>query len=168
MLSNFDIEQLAEYYKVPILGVVMKDELPPYVRDGGYIINLQSTTDGNGSHWTALHVDGKSAFFFDSFGAPPSTEIMDYVKRRHGCHIGFNNWIIQDLNSENCGYYALGLLIYIDKNLKTSNLFKVANDYIDGFTDDTKHNDKLLRSFFRENTSGSIPHLIQRLLTQKK
>ena len=48
MLSNFDLEQIAEYYKVPLLGVVMKDELPPFVRDGSYIINLQSTTYGYG------------------------------------------------------------------------------------------------------------------------
>ena len=82
--------------------------------------------------------------------------------------MGFNNWIIQDLKSENCGYYALGLLIYINKNLKTSNLFKVANDYVDGFTDDTKYNDKLLRSFYRENTQATIPPLVQRLLKQKK
>jgi hypothetical protein len=168
MLSNFELEQIAEYYKVPLLGVVMKDELPPFVRDGSYIINLQSTTDGNGSHWTALQVKGNSAFFFDSFGAPPSTEIVEYTKQRSGCHIGFNNWIIQDLKSENCGYYALGLLIYINKNLKTSNLFKVGNDYIDGFTGDTKHNDKLLRSFYSENTEGTVPPLINRLLKQKK
>jgi hypothetical protein len=58
----------------------------------------------------------------------------------------------------------LGLIIYINKNLKKSNLFKVANDYVDGFTDDAKHNDKLLRSFYRENTQGTIPPLVYDIL----
>ena len=63
----------------------MKDDLPKKVTDGNFIINLESSVDKNGnecggSHWTALVVKGSQSFFFDSFGAYPSTEIVNYVK----------------------------------------------------------------------------------------
>ena len=48
MLSNFDLERLAEFYHLPLVAVTMKDELPEKVEDGCYIINLQSSTDGRG------------------------------------------------------------------------------------------------------------------------
>jgi hypothetical protein len=31
----------------------MKNEMPKKLIDGCYIINLQSSTQGNGTHWTA-------------------------------------------------------------------------------------------------------------------
>ena len=46
MLSNFDLERLANFYHLPLVAVEMKDELPSKVKDGCYIINLQSSTVG--------------------------------------------------------------------------------------------------------------------------
>jgi hypothetical protein len=57
----------------------MKNELPVKIKDGNYIINLQSSTQGDGTHWTALIIRNDTALYFDSFGAPPSTEIIDFV-----------------------------------------------------------------------------------------
>ncbi len=54
MLSNFDLEELSEHYGFPLNSVVMKDEMkslkPP--KNANYIINLQSSTQGN--EWDAL------------------------------------------------------------------------------------------------------------------
>ena len=101
MLTNFDIETICKYYEIPLLGVVMKDLLPKNVLDGNWIINLESSVDkyGNeqrGSHWLALVVEGSNAFFFDSFGAYPSTEIVNYVKQRKGLRLAMNNDMIQN------------------------------------------------------------------------
>lgn len=169
MLSNFDLENICREYKVPLKGVFMKDELLSMKQsDGNYIVNLQSTTDGNGSHWTALIMRGKEAFFFDSFGAPPSVEIIKFIKKKRGVRLAFNNWIIQDLKSDNCGYFCVALLIYIRNNLKKGmSLMKVADDFIDGFGEDSKINDELLKSFFVENTVGGSIRLIQRLIKEK-
>ena len=52
MLSNFDLEKLAGFYKLPLIGIHMKNEMPKKPVDGCYIINLQSSTQGNGTHWT--------------------------------------------------------------------------------------------------------------------
>ena len=169
MLSNFDLENICNEYNVPLIGVFMKDELASLKQqNGSYIVNLQSSTDGNGSHWTGLVIKDKEAFYFDSFGAPPSVEIVKFIKKRKACHLGFNNWIIQDLKSENCGYFCCALLIYIKNNLKNKDsLFKVADGFIDGFEDDTRKNDSVLKSFFVENTKSSIIPLIRRLLKEK-
>ena len=55
--SNFDIDDIANHYVVDIV-VVMKDELkilkPTY---GNYIINLESSKDGNKTHWLGLNID---------------------------------------------------------------------------------------------------------------
>ena len=68
MLTNFDIENICQYYEIPLLGVVMKDELPRKVTDGNFVINLESSVDengvvGRGTQWLALVVKGSQAFF---------------------------------------------------------------------------------------------------------
>ena len=59
MMSNFDIEKIANHYQIPIV-VVMKDELK-YMKpiNTNYIINLESSKDGNGTHWMALKIENK-------------------------------------------------------------------------------------------------------------
>ena len=167
MLSNFDLEDISKTYNVPLVSVCMKDELSNKVVDGNYIINLQSSSQGNGSHWTGLIIENKDAFFFDSFGASPSQEIVDFVKKRKGCKLAFNNWIIQDLDSDNCGYFVSSFLIFMNRHLKNQSLFEIADDYIDGYVDDTKTNDRILKQFFREYTKGTPIKLIKRLLKEK-
>ena len=119
MLSNFDLERLAEFYNLPLVAITMKDELPEKVEDGCYIINLQSSTSGNGTHWLGLFIHKNNAYYFDSYGAPPSVEIMKFVKKRKGCHMYYNNFIIQDLKSQNCGWYTLAFLLIIIISLIT-------------------------------------------------
>ena len=63
MLSNFDLERLAEFYHLPLVAITMKDELPAKVEDGCYIINLQSSTSGNGTHWLGLFIYKNNAYF---------------------------------------------------------------------------------------------------------
>ena len=113
MLSNFDLENLAGFYKLPLIGIFMKNEMPTKPVNGCYIINLQSSTQGNGTHWTGLFIYKKMSYYFDSFGAPPPDEIILFAKKKKGGHLLYNNWIIQDLKSENCGWYCLGFLLFM-------------------------------------------------------
>ena len=144
----------------------MKDMLPRTTKNGNYIINLESSMNGknNGSHWTCLIVDDQNAMFYDPYGAPPSIEIRDFVKRRKNAHLGFNNWVVQDLESENCGYFVLSFLIYVSAFGEGANLYGRANEYLNRFVDDTRKNDEILRSSFRV-LRKSHP-LIQRLYSQ--
>ena len=162
MLTNYDLEDLCEHYRIPLLGIYMKDQLPNRVQNGNYIINLDSSNGGKnkGTHWTALVINNKDALFFDPFGATPSIEIRQFVKGRKDSHLGFNNWVIQDLKSENCGYFCLSFLM----NIQPSHLYKTANNYINQYEDNTKNNDDILRRQFISSSSPPPP-LIQRLFT---
>jgi hypothetical protein len=165
MLSNFDLERLAEFYNLPLVAITMKDELPEKVEDGCYIINLQSSTSGNGTHWLGLFIHKNNAYYFDSYGAPPSVEIMKFVKKRKGCHMYYNNFIIQDLKSQNCGWYTLAFLLWcysyvlFSKDMK--NMF---NEFVKSFVDDTKENDKILKEFFETSVKQNRPSVLSRFL----
>jgi len=165
MLSNFDLERLAEFYNLPLVAITMKDELPEKVEDGCYIINLQSSTDGQGTHWLSLFIHKNNAYYFDSYGAPPSVEIMKFVKKRKGCHMYYNNFIIQDLKSQNCGWYTLAFLLWcysyvlFSKDMK--NMF---NEFVKSFVDDTKENDKILKEFFETSVKQNRPSVLSRFL----
>ena len=165
MLSNFDLERLAEFYNLPLVAITMKDELPATVKDGCYIINLQSSTDGQGTHWLGLFIHKNNAYYFDSYGAPPSVEIMKFVKKRKGCHMYYNNFIIQDLKSQNCGWYTLAFLLWcysyvlFSKDMK--NMF---NEFVKSFVDDTKENDNILKEFFETSVKQNRPSVLSRFL----
>ena len=145
MLTNFDLEKICKESHIQLNGVYMKDQLPKTVQNGNYIINLQSSNGGknSGTHWTALIIHDQNAFFYDSFGAAPSKEIRLFIKRRKGCHLGFNNWIIQDIHSESCGWYCLALLKNIQHSGK-KDLYQAANDFLNEYVNDTKQNDLIL------------------------
>ena len=146
MLTNFDLESLCQKYHIPLCGIYMKDQLPESVKDGNYIINLQSSNGGKnkGTHWTALIVHGSDALFYDPFGACPSIDVRRFVKKRLHCHLGYNNWIIQDIHSSNCGWYCLSFL----KNVDAKHLYSSANVYLNQFLHDTKKNDDVLKVCF--------------------
>ena len=67
MLSNFQLEKLAKYYKLHINEICMKDKLPNAVQDGGYMINRQSFNEGTGTQWISLFVILDNAYYFDLF-----------------------------------------------------------------------------------------------------
>ena len=152
MLTNYDLEELCDFYNVPLIGIYMKDMLPKKLQNGNYIINLESSNGGrnNGTHWTCLIVNNKNTMFYDPYGAPPSIEIRNFVKRRKNAHLGFNNWVIQDIKSENCGYFVLSFLIHLSrkKHIKHTNLYTESNHYLNKFVDDTRNNDEILKLSF--------------------
>ena len=166
-LTNYEIEDVAKHYHIPLIDCCMKDELPHSLKDGYYIINLQSSTQGDGTHWTVLIVQPKIAVFMDSFGAPPSTEIVDFVKKRKGIHLAFNNEIIQDLSSENCGYFCLYLCWFVEKYKRTKPLIQLVDDFTRLFREDTKLNDAVLQRLFKEIPDKSLPKPVLKLLRKK-
>ena len=168
MLTNYDLEELCDVYNVPLRGIYMKDMLPKKIQNGNYIINLESSNGGqnNGTHWTCLVVCNRDAMFYDPYGAPPSMEIRSFVQQRKNTHLGFNNWVVQDLKSENCGYFVLSFLVHAGAlhNNPPAGLYVRANNYINQFVDDTIRNDEILRASFRQ--LGKAHPLIHRLYNQ--
>ena len=164
-LSNYEIEEVANHYHIPLIDCCMKDELPRTIKDGSYVVNLESSSQGEGTHWTTLIVQPNIAVFFDSFGAPPSTEIVDFVKKRKGIHMAFNNEIIQDLSSENCGYFCLYLCWFVKHH--KGDLVKLADGFTRLFDENTKKNDSILRQLFRNIPDKKPPKPVLKLFRQK-
>jgi hypothetical protein len=153
-ISNYEIEDICRYYKIPLQGVFLKDQLLGMkCQDGNYIVNLDSsTTNRGGTHWCLLIVNGNQIGWFDSFGANMPLEVKQFI---HHKKYGFNNWIIQDyLTSTLCGMYCIGLLLYM-KRFPLS-LFDNMNNFVNLFVDDTRKNDGLLRQFFGESRMSRL------------
>ena len=150
-ISNFDLVKLAKLHNVQLLltNIIMADEMQNIKlnRNMNLIINLQDSSK-NGSHWVAFIVKGKNAFYFDSFGAQPDNYVTQYC-RKNGLQLGYNNYIIQDLNSTQCEIFCIALLKYITTN-KSIHLYEACDDFINIFNHNTKHNDKILQCFMKK------------------
>ena len=104
MISNYDLEDMAHFYKIDIV-VVMKDELIKIKPiSGNYIINLESSKDGNGTHWMGLKIENFDCVYFDSYGYLPPQEIINFCKRIHNSHLAYNTKEIQNLSTTTCGF----------------------------------------------------------------
>jgi hypothetical protein len=81
MLNNYDLTEIADSLDLPLNLVSMRNEIAKRLKNGDYIINLQSSDEGSGTHWLNLVIRDKDALIFDSFGCIPATEIIDAVKK---------------------------------------------------------------------------------------
>ena len=147
-ITNTEIIKICKNNGIKLNDVIMKDQLKHVQLKNNLflIINLQSSTQGNGTHWTALAVIDNQVCAFDSFGAVPSTEI---VKWKGTKSLAYSKYIIQDLNSTQCGLYCIAWLHYIQTNrLNIANRY---NDFVNMFDPDTKSNDRILMSYLKDN-----------------
>ena len=154
-ISNFELAKLAKKHKINLTleDIISSDELQHRpLQNGPCIINLQDSR-GNGTHWTAFIIHIKQCLYFDSFGAFPDRNVIDYC-RKHKLKLAFNTYIIQDLDSTQCGLFCFKLIKYVYTNTINEDiprefenkLLELANDYINLFVANPKHNDKILKS----------------------
>jgi len=145
--SNFELEELAQKYKLPLVGVYSKDELPKQIQVGSYYVNLQDSTDGNGSHWVLVKIfDRKNALYFDSFGQPLPLQVLDFLK--HYKPVPYSNRHIQNIDSSRCGLYVVACDRYMNKVMR-KNMVEQFDDFLNLFTADTKKNDNILVDYLK-------------------
>ena len=144
MLTNFDLEDIAEKMNLDLIGVFSKDMLPKERVAGSYIINLQDHNDGDGSHWVVFKIfnNGKSCFF-DPFGMPMPTDVNSFLMKFKP--VAVNNRIIQDIKSDKCGYFCIAFIKYFnDFNTKKDDVFEAFDDFLNCFSNNAKLNDKIV------------------------
>ena len=145
--SSTDLEQIAKKLKLPLVGVYSKDNLPTRCQVGSYIINLENSDVGNGTHWTCLKVfPTKEVIYFDSFGLSPPTQIKDFVKGK----IAIYNREIQDIDATTCGYYCLACDDYLTHQKQHRPIYERYDDFLNIFKGDTKKNDEILIDYLRQ------------------
>ena len=108
VLGNDEIETILKNNYIKINGIFAKDKLPPSLRDssGWTIVNMQSTTDGDGTHWIAFHNGGRISLYFDSFGCPPPLEIENILTKKYVR----NEEQLQDIEESSCGYFCIAVI----------------------------------------------------------
>ena len=81
-----------------------------------YIVNLESSKDGNGTHWMALKIENKNCVYLDSYGMLPPEEIITFCKRIPKSHLSYNTKEIQDFKAKTCGFFAIAYFIFLHIN----------------------------------------------------
>ena len=142
--SSTDIEHLCEKLKLPLVGVYSKDNLPTRLYVGSYIINMEDSDVGNGTHWIMIRVfPTKEVIYFDSFGLSPPQQIKDFVKGK----IASSNRQIQDINATTCGYYCIMVDHYMTYQNQRRPIYERYDDFLNIWAVDTKKNDEILLDY---------------------
>jgi len=135
VLNDTEINEILKKYNIKINGIFQKDKID-YLKKGFYIINLQSSIYGSGSHWCCLYFDPDMSFWWDSFGFPPPTEIELLLNS-----YDYNKYDIQNISTSSCGFYCIAFIkfLYNKKDKK-----KAFETFINLFKDNTFNNEKIL------------------------
>ena len=143
VLTNFNLEDIAEQMGLDLIGIYSKDELPDRLIAGSYIINLQDSDDGQGSHWVCFKIfeNGKCCYF-DSFGMPMPVEVDNFLKPFKP--VATNNRIIQDVKSTKCGYFCIAFINYFNGVDAKCDIFEMYDDFLNAFSNNSKLNDKIV------------------------
>lgn len=116
--TDDDLWSFASKAGIHLNYIGFKDTIPNKLKNGGYIINLASSTDkSGGTHWVALWVDlkEKKSFYFDSFGFESPIEIEN-ASTKNNLEEFYNTNQIQKLNSDFCGSFCLLFLYSMQYN----------------------------------------------------
>jgi hypothetical protein len=145
-LTNTEIEYLCTYLKIPLVACCLQHELETMkVKDGGYVINYGSYENG-GTHYIALYKMGDSCVVFDSFGAPIDLTVLHFI--RSVKNKAYNEWIIQDVNDDHCGFYCCAFLYYCMQSTNPDQLIPNANNFINLF--ESENNLERLKIIFNK------------------
>lgn len=140
-LTNIQINKTLNSIK-NFNGCYSKDEIRTKLNDGYYVINLQDSDKGNGSHWCCLYVSKYFDLYFDSYGFICPENIEKLCDR-----LIYNNTMIQSLDSSSCGYYVILFIMYMNKfDINDKMLIVKYNNFINLFNNDVKMNDKILKN----------------------
>lgn len=172
MISNFDIENICFPFNLNVV-VLTKDQLKKIPLhssekiDMNFIINMQNSNDGNGTHWIALRLKNNQCSYFDSFGMVPPQEIVDFCKRIVKSSLTYSTKQIQHMKQTSCGFYCIAFLIFTNQN-KNKNIFSLSNSFLNMFYIDTIQNNKILQEYFtkqiKEKINPSSYHRIKSIM----
>lgn len=139
-LSDLDIEAYYKHNK-SFGGCFSKDRAFELKDNHFYILNMDHPS-GPGTHWILVYLlNPKVGIYFDSFGAPPPTTILSYMRKHRA--INYRNICdFQSLYSSSCGWFC----IYVTDNLLNGRSFdSIERD----FSTNIRANEALLRKYFK-------------------
>lgn len=140
-LSNVDIDRMLHDDR-NYGGCMSKDELPRTLNRKFYVLNMQDSKDGGGTHWTLLdNRDTKNVQYFDSMGQVPPA-IVKRLMRSSGKKQIINKFELQPMGSVTCGWWCVAAAKALGSGMPMQ-------DFISHFDmNDFHKNDKTLASLF--------------------
>lgn len=138
---DFNVSQIVK-------GVYSSNNLPVTVFNfpSAYVINTKPSYT-RGEHWVCAWFDGnKNVDFFDSFGRNPiqfDNRIVIFL-HNNSTSVQYNNFVLQDQNSDVCGYYVLVYLTLKSRGYCMS-------DIVSFFGHDKQINDRFVVNFVNRN-----------------
>jgi hypothetical protein len=117
MTTDSDLFKIAKKEKIKLDAVVFKDHLKNLQYATDIIVNLQSSNH-NGTHWTALHIEPTFAFYSDSFGVVPPVEVIELCRDRKINTLLYNKVQYQHIDEGFCGEFSLSFLGLLQSKLK--------------------------------------------------
>lgn len=94
----------------------MRDELVGRaIAPESLILNMDDSS-GKGTHWTCLLISSNSSYYFDSFGLPPPTEVVNYCPNMNRFYSSFK---IQKPEEVICGQYCIYMLYKLSQDIPT-------------------------------------------------
>lgn len=123
-LSNLQLIDCAKKLNIcNFRGVFLRDGLPslPRLRECG-ILNFDDSS-GPGTHWVCWYKRINTKFYFDSYGLPPPSELLQYLKSP----VYYNSERVQPDGEVFCGH----LCLYVLKKLQDGCDFQ---DIVSSFT----------------------------------
>ena len=145
--SSTDLERTAQMLKLPLVGVYSKDTLPNRCYVGSYIINMEDSDVGNGTHWVLLKIfPTKEVIYFDSFGLSVPPLVKDFVKGK----IATSTRQIQDIDATTCGYFCIACDDYMTYQKQHRPIYERFDDFLNIFKADTKKNDEVLLDYLHQ------------------
>jgi hypothetical protein len=141
--------RICRQMQIPLVAVYMDDELDFRLKDGNYIVNLESSHQ-QGSHWCAFILEQGTAYYFDPFGIFPDEPIHQHLLKNN-FEIIMNDKTLQNINSILCGYFCIGLFLFMKMNTGTT--YKKFEGYFRLFNyKNTKLNDKVIKDYLTSHS----------------
>ena len=135
ILNDKEINKILSNEHIKINGIFQKDKIKS-LTTGFYIINLQSSIQGNGTHWCSLYFNPIKSIWFDSYGFKPPLEIERLLNE-----YDYNSFEIQGINNSSCGYYAIAMIKFLYDKKDKINAYKT---FINLFKKNTINNENIL------------------------
>ena len=133
----------ATLHRTHYWGAVSFEDLPLSIKNFPFCVVINSSPKDNFyGHWTCLFAENKhSGVYFDSFGLSPWGRIHDLIIRNLK-NVIFNKRLLQNPESEACGYYCILMLKNLDARISLA-------EAMSQFSDDVIENDKKVISQIR-------------------
>lgn len=123
-LYDYQIEKMMKpFVKHGFKGVYSIDEIDDIPINEGdkkvsFIMNLQPSDKGKGTHWVAVNIDGDSLEYYDSFADEPpkrfTKDIQNLIEKmdlENYLKFKVNKIKRQSVSSSNCGYFAMKFIM---------------------------------------------------------